>query len=307
MLTEDLLKKNEALSGLTDDQIKAIVKLSKNDEEAVIGSKIGEIHGQYEQDCLLVTGIKKEKGEKAYDYWKRAAKEFVDKAGSADETIKKLQEKTQELEEKIKEGSGDDQLKQKLADTTSQLEGLKAEYQAAIDEKKELETNFKNKLHSYKFDTEVSKVLGSLKFKPEYPQEIVSELVNSVKKSILEGGTPEWQEIDGKEILRFRDKNGELLKNKAKGLDPYTLQDLLTDNPLMKNIIDGGRKKEGAGSKGGQAGPTLTIGDAKTQLEADTIIRKALLEQGLTTGSQEYSDKMKEIRIENNVSSLPFE
>ena len=69
MLTEELLK---GVEGLTPEQISSITTLSKNDEEQVIGSKIGEIHASYEKDVLGITGVEKNKGEKAYDYVKRS-------------------------------------------------------------------------------------------------------------------------------------------------------------------------------------------------------------------------------------------
>ena len=52
MLKEENLK---GIEGLTSDQISAIVTLSKNDEEAVIGAKIGEIYGNLEKDINMVT------------------------------------------------------------------------------------------------------------------------------------------------------------------------------------------------------------------------------------------------------------
>ena len=44
MLTKETLIANEALAGLTDEQITAITTLSQNDENTVIGQKFGEVY-----------------------------------------------------------------------------------------------------------------------------------------------------------------------------------------------------------------------------------------------------------------------
>ena len=55
MLTKETIQANEVLAGLTPEQISAIEKLSKNDEDAVIGAKVGEIHRQYDETILKAT------------------------------------------------------------------------------------------------------------------------------------------------------------------------------------------------------------------------------------------------------------
>lgn len=64
MLTIEMLRQSSALTGLTDDQLNAIAEMSRNDENTVIGTKIGALHGQYDTDILGITGIKKKDGEK---------------------------------------------------------------------------------------------------------------------------------------------------------------------------------------------------------------------------------------------------
>ena len=48
MLTREILAANAQLSGLTEEQIKAIITLSENDENSVIAKKTGEIYGALE-------------------------------------------------------------------------------------------------------------------------------------------------------------------------------------------------------------------------------------------------------------------
>ena len=63
MLTIEMLRQNASLTGLTDAQLTAIAEMSRNDENTVIGTKIGALHGQYDADILGITGLKKNDGE----------------------------------------------------------------------------------------------------------------------------------------------------------------------------------------------------------------------------------------------------
>lgn len=65
MLTIEMLRQNSALTGLSDAQLTAIAEMSKNDENTVIGTKIGALHGQYDTDILGITGIKKKTVKRA--------------------------------------------------------------------------------------------------------------------------------------------------------------------------------------------------------------------------------------------------
>ena len=47
MLTIEMLRQSSDLAGLTDNQLNAIAEMSRNDENTVIGTKIGALHGQY--------------------------------------------------------------------------------------------------------------------------------------------------------------------------------------------------------------------------------------------------------------------
>ena len=72
-LTNELLNANAATAALTDEQKTAIVEMSRNDEQAVIGQKTGEIYGGLDADILAASGIAKNGTEKTYDYAKLSA------------------------------------------------------------------------------------------------------------------------------------------------------------------------------------------------------------------------------------------
>ena len=49
-LTAEVIKANADLANLTDAQLAAITTLSANEEKQVINTKIGELHGRYDED-----------------------------------------------------------------------------------------------------------------------------------------------------------------------------------------------------------------------------------------------------------------
>ena len=77
-------------------------------------------------------------------------------------------------------------------------------------------------------------------------------------------------------------------------------------------IVDEGRQAAGAGSKpnaggAGGGGAVVDITMARTQTEAQEIIARTLMQQGLVNGSDEFQAKMDEAWRENNVASLPIQ
>ena len=79
MLTKETLIANEALKGLTEEQLTAITTLSENDENTVIGQKFGEVYRQMDSTIEKATGIKRDGDEKTYVYLGRATKAFAEK------------------------------------------------------------------------------------------------------------------------------------------------------------------------------------------------------------------------------------
>ena len=96
MLTTELLKQQTELQGLTDEQMTAIATLSQNDEDVVIGKRIGELYRQLDDTIEKSTGVHRNGDEKTYLYLERAAKELQGKAGKADEYAKQVAELTKE-------------------------------------------------------------------------------------------------------------------------------------------------------------------------------------------------------------------
>lgn len=316
MLTIDMLRQNSALAGLTDVQVNAIAEMSRNDENTVIGTKIGALHGQYDTDIFSITGIKKNDGEKSYDYAKRVLNEYKTKAGSTQDLQQKLDaanKKVTDLEKKIESGEGDAALRQQLKDTKAQVSQLQSQLQIKETEfntqKKELEDNIKNVHIDYAFQAAVS----GLKFKSGITDNVQNVLLKSAKAEVLTKGTPDFiDDGQGGKKLVLRSQDGNILNNPKNNLNPYTLQELILETSL-KDVIDTGRQQIGGGTGGqggqggqGGSGVTLDLSSVKSQVEADKAIETYLLHTGLTRDSQEFADKSLEIRNDNNISQLPI-
>ena len=69
MLTREIITANAVLAKLTEEEINAIVTLSQNDENAVIGARIGEIYRQMDTTIAEATGVARNGDEKTYLYF----------------------------------------------------------------------------------------------------------------------------------------------------------------------------------------------------------------------------------------------
>jgi hypothetical protein len=314
MLTVEMLSQSPALQGLTDAQKQVIATMSQNDENTVIGTRIGELHGQYDQDVLGITGIAKNVGEKSYDYVKRVLNSYKTKVDSHKAVKAELEAaKTQvtELQAKLEKNAGDETLKQQLKDAKAQVTQLQSTLQAKETEfttkKAELEAEARNIHIDYAFQAAVS----GLKFKDGITEPVQRVLLQSAKNEVLAKGTPDFvDDGNGGKKLVLRDANGIIINNPKNNLNPYTMQELVMETSL-KDVIDAGRQQPGGGTipptgGAGGAGGTLDMSGIKTQLEADKAISAHLLANGLTRDSKEFAEQSMQLRNENNVAQLPI-
>lgn len=297
MLTIEVLKQNSVLSGLSDDILSAISEMSKNDENTVIGNKIGALHGQYDADILSVTGVSKKDGEKSYDYAKRVLADYKGKV----ETLQK----------QIEKGSNDAELKQQLKDAKALETQLRSQLSEKEKELVDAKSDFDKQLKSVHVDYAFNAATSGLKFKSGITDAVAKTLVNAAKSEVLSKGTPDFVD-DGKggKSLVFRDASGNILTNPANNLNPYSVSELLMSTSI-KDVIDTGRKQNGTGTSSttipaGSSAGTFDLSGVRTQVEADKAIEAHLLANGLTRDSSEFSDKLMQIRTENNVSELPI-
>lgn len=314
MLTIEMLRQSSALTGLTDDQLNAIAEMSRNDENTVIGTKIGALHGQYDTDILDITGIKKKDGEKSYDYAKRVLGEYKTKAESAKTIQTQLtaaQAQVAELQSKLEKGAGDETLKQQLKDAKAQVTQLQTQLQTKETEFNTKKAEFDKIIKDTHIDYAFQAATAGLKFKSGITEPIQKTLLNAAKAEVLAKGTPDFiEDGQGGKKLVIRGADGNILNNPKNNLNPYTMQELVMETSL-KDVIDTGRQQTGGGTGGfgsgsGGTGGTLDLSGIKSQVEADKAIEAHLLANGLTRDSQEFADQSMQLRTENNVASLPI-
>ena len=314
MLTIEMLRQSSALTGLTDNQLNAIAEMSKNDENTVIGTKIGALHGQYDADILGLTGIKKKDGEKSYDYAKRVLGEYKTKAESAKTIQTQLtaaQAQVAELQSKLEKEAGDETLKQQLKDAKAQVTQLQTQLQTKETEFNTKKAEFDKTIKDTHVDYAFQAATAGLKFKSGITEPIQKTLLNAAKAEVLAKGTPDFiEDGQGGKKLVIRGADGNILNNPKNNLNPYTMQELVMETSL-KDVIDTSRQQTGGGTGGfgsgsGGTGGTLDLSGIKSQVEADKAIEAHLLANGLTRDSQEFADQSMQLRTENNVASLPI-
>ena len=307
MITADILKANEQLAKLTDEQIASIVTLSTNDVNAEIGKKIGELYRQLDTTIDTSTGIARKGDEKTYNYLERAIKELKGGMPNVDEMkgkIKTLTDEKTRLEALIAEGSKDTETAQLLNQAKAELKSTKDLYIGLQTKFDEQAKTHKSELFGLRVENELTNALNGLKFKAEIPANVTKTFVNAAISKV-KGLNPDYvDDVNGGKRLVFRDANGVAISNPT-NLAPYTAAELL-GNELKDIIAIKGATGTGTQVGGGGSGSdTVTIGNARTQQEAMTIISKSLCAQGLTAGSKEYQTKLDAAWAENKVKSLP--
>jgi hypothetical protein len=313
MITIEMLNQSESLKGLTDAQKLAITTLSSNDEAAVIGTKIGALHGQYDADILSISGISKADGEKTYDYLKRVLGDYktkLDGTKTLSAQLEAQKNKVTELETKLAAGGSDEAVKQQLKDARHQVTQLQTQLTAKTGELDKAKKDYEKKEKDLQVGFAFTNATAGIKFKADVSEPVKKILLAAAKDEILAKGTPDFiDDSNGGKKLVLRDAAGNTLNNPKNNLNPYTIEELVMETSL-KDVIDTGKQQLGGGTKPNPSSDhrivNLDLSTAKTQQEADVQIENYLLSTGLTRDNVEFGNKALEIRNENNVSSLPI-
>lgn len=313
-LTSELVKANAALSGLTDEQITAIVTLSTNDENSVIAQKTGEIYGALDADILAVTGVAKNGTEKTYDYAKRVLSEYktkVEGANGLQAQIDNLTKEKTRLEKAIADGATDAETAKALKQAKADLANVQTEFTALKTKYEQAEQTHQNELFGIRIESALQTATAGIKFKAGLPESATKVLLSQAIDKI-KGMNPEYID-DGKggKILAFKDANGAIMRNPENALNPFTPGDLLTKELDAMGIIDKGRQAAGggttppAGGSGSGAGATVDVSAAKTRVEAYDAIAANLMAQGLQPGTEKFDAGVQQAWKDNNVAALP--
>lgn len=309
-LTKELLQANETLQGLSDEQIAAVVTLSQNDEEAVIGTRIGEIYGGLDADILAASGIEKNGTEKTYNYAKRVIgvlRESAAKSVELQGTVDTLTKEKQRLEKSLAEGATDAATAAALKQAKADLAKVTADYNSLHTEYEQSKSTHAAQMLGARVDYELQAAAAGLKFKAGYSEQVAAVLIKQATEK-LKGMSPELTD-DGKTLV-FKDSDGAILRNKANLQSPMTAAELLMQELDGMGVLDKGRKQTGTGTSGRMATTaeidgTVDISGARTRSEAVEIIHRALVGRGLVYGTAKYLEAERKAWKELGVNKLP--
>lgn len=314
MITREILVANSALADLTEDQINAIITINNNDVAGEIGKKTSEIYQKFDQLTKDATGVERLMGstpEKTYDYLPRAIQEMKKSLGDNESLKTQIQSLTAEkerLEGELAKGAGAE-VQRQLDQTKAELANTKAQYNTLQSQMAEREKTHQAEIFGIRVDNDLSIASQGMKFKTEIPASVQTILLQNAYTKI-KGMSPDYID-DGKggKRLVFRGQDGAVLNNPENQLNPYTAGELLERE--LKDVLASKREVPGGGTKpmgggSGSGGPTVDITGAKTQSEAQEILTKQFLSQGMTIGSDQFQEAMDKAWKDNNILSLPI-
>lgn len=284
MLTQEIITANEALKGLSEEQIGAIVTLSQNDENEQFRVKFGEHYRQLDASIEEHSGVPRNGAEKTYDYLPRAI----------DAMKSKYENEIAEL--KANKGGNNEELETTRAElntTKEQFNDLQTKYKA-------LEGESEKKLLNYRINNDFEVAKSGIKYKEGLNEVAVNTLVEQAVNRV-KGYNPKYEERNGKEVLIFHDENGSPLNNPENKLNPYTAKELLVKELSAFGIL-AEKTKTGTGTIAPQKEKVLT---ASTQEEAMEAITSELLAKGLVKGSSAFQKELDKYWKDNKISELP--
>jgi hypothetical protein len=308
-LTRETIVANAALATLTDEQIKALTSLSENDENVVIGKRIGEVYTEMDKKVKEITGVERNGDEKTYLYLARAT--TADEVGTFKTQVDNLTKEKVRLEKAITDGSTDVETKKALEQAKKDLSSVTNQYNTLKTEHDTTKETHNKELFGVKIGNELALATTGLKFKSEYPEAVTKVLLDQALGKI-KGMNPDFID-DGKggKQLAFKDETGAIMRNKENQLNPFTASELVQQELKTMGVLDEGRKAAGsgtgggAGGEGGKGGIVIDVKSAKTQLEATNAINASLMEQGLAKGSEAYQTALNAAWTDNGVADLP--
>lgn len=309
MLTRKIITASTELSALTDAQIAAIEELSRNDENSVLGTRIGEIYRNMDNTIATATGIQRNGDEKTYLYLERAVKDIVEKSNGYSSQIADLTKEKARLEKVIADGGADAETKKALAQAQKDLAAVQkqfADVQAEFTSAKEKHTA---ELFDLRISQDFAQATQGLQFKPELPQSATSVLLNQAIAKVKAMKPTYIDDGKGGQILAFKDENDAIKRNPATNLNPYTAAELVKKELTAMGVL-ATKPPTGGGTGaplGGGQGGAVTLTGVKTQKEAMDAIHNILMQKGFVHCSAEYQEELTKMWKDNNIQKLPIQ
>ncbi len=313
-LTSETIRGNAELSGLNDQQVAALVQMSQNDENDVIGRRIGEVYRTMDESIASVTGVKRDGDEKTYNYLKRAATELKQKADGASkytEEIATLKAEKTRLEGLVAKG-GNEETQKQLAQAKADLENVQKEYASLKKQSEKQKAEYETQIFGVRVDNEINNSLGGIKFKTELPESVTKVLLQQAVDKVKSFNPQFIDDGKGGKVLGFHNADNSVMRNAATNLQPFTARELVEHELETLGVLAGkaapgaGTQAPPAGGNGG-SGVVVDVSAARTRKEFTEIATQTLLQQGKTVGSKEFDDALQEIYKSNEgYKNLPL-
>ena len=276
------------------------------------------------EDIKEVFGLDKSPGIKTYKHLKEVLTESEKKSSAAKKLEEQITEKDDQiklLNEQVKKGGGDEALKKQISSLEEERDNLKKEVSDVKDSYKKAEEDYAKMLSdrdqkslttdlSMRYAKALSNPDNAIKFLDTIPEATRKRELKHVEAAVLQRGKPEYiDDGNGNMTLVFKNEDGTVLKNKSKGLDPYTAEDLYLEELQQSGILAKGKKAAGTGTGAGKGKGgndfSVDISEAKTQTQAIEIIHRGVLENGISKVSPNFNIEVQRIAKENDVFDLP--
>jgi hypothetical protein len=253
--------------------------------EQKVGSKIGELHGEYDKNFESVLGIKRPQGEKSYNFWTNQVKSLKEKASAVDEDfINQIKKENEDLKGKIENNEQAKYFK-------DLYESTKKTYSEQIQEKEQLLTQFQEKQKRFSIESELNKSLAKFTINEALPEDVRSTYINTVYNSLLN----EAKILEDGSIAFYA--NGELITNK-KTMSKATAEEILSDR-LKSILVDKTNAAGGGGADPAQRKPAnVALSAAKNKVELNRLIEDTLMKEGVAKNSTEFIKRADELMTE---------
>lgn len=299
-LTLDLINAQEGLNALTDEQKQSIIGLSERDEETTFNRRFGETLGQMDTTIAAESSIIRNEGEKTSEYLARALKQLktaADEGAGYKTTNDTLTAEIADLKAKIAAGQGNEQLRADLDKMQKELAAAKKVNGELQEAATKAAAEYKGKLEGYRMESEIGGALGGLKLKAELAEATKQALLTLAKQNVM-AAKHVYDETAGAFI--FQNADGTPMKDKS--LNNLTVADMLRSELEKMGVLDAGRQQGGAGGQGGFGGGSsaaVDLSNARSQVEADEIIERQLMAQGIAKSDANWQEKFSQMRSEH--------
>jgi len=291
MKKEDAIKKiqdseKEDFEVLTAEEKSELLDNYKTTEvEKEIGSRIGKVHQQYDDDFESLTGARKEANEKTYDFIKKHWGSLKEKVGD----VEKLNKEITKLKDDIKNASGDEALKKELQSVRDTAKEKVTKLEGEIETLKK--SSFTKDAASF-----VNKGMTGLVFKKGIEQSVIDNFIETNQKIAI----GKVKDVNGNFVFIGDDDQPLINKDTFKAVTPAEMM-----NDLLKPILETGKKQPGTGTDGepkvekDKDGKITDVNlDVPENIKTNPDLIKYLLEKGMTKDSDEFHAAYKKYRKE---------